>query len=56
MSNLPADLPPGQNQHPTPNLNTARWAELLAEMSALHAKLEYLNLMLRIGGTSQPER
>ena len=57
MPSLPADLPPGQNQDPAPHLNMARWAELLAEMSALHAKLEYLNLMLRIGSTgTQPER
>ena len=57
MPSLPANLPSGQNQDPAPNANLARWAELLTEMSALHAKLEYLNLMLRIGNTgTQPER
>jgi len=48
---MPADTPPGQNRAPAQDLKLARWAELLAEISALHAKLEYLNLMLRLGST-----
>ena len=45
---MPADMPPAQNSAPAPDINLARWAELLAEISALHAKLEYVNLMLRL--------
>jgi hypothetical protein len=44
-----AAQPPGQHPASVPDVNLARWAELLAEMSALHAKLEYMNLMLRLG-------
>jgi hypothetical protein len=40
--NAPAPLP-------TPSADLARWAALLAEMSELHAKLEYMRLMLRLG-------
>lgn len=38
--------------HPLPPADATgsdlRWAALLAEMSALHAKLEYMRLMLRL--------
>jgi hypothetical protein len=45
-----ADQPSGQKVGAaTPAVALARWAELLAEMSELHAKLEYVNLMLRLG-------
>ncbi|GLS94931.1 hypothetical protein [Piscinibacter gummiphilus] len=39
--NTPAPLP-------SPDGNATRWAALLAEMSELHAKLEYMRLMLRL--------
>lgn len=51
-----ADQPSGQKVGAaSPALALARWAELLAEMSELHAKLEYVNLMLRLGSPRSPE-
>lgn len=39
---IPASRPPATDAR------LGQWAELLAEMSALHAKLEYMRLMLRL--------
>lgn len=33
---------------PSPEGQSLRWAALLAEMSELHAKLEYMRLMLKV--------
>lgn len=48
----PTPQPPAGGQD---NL-MARWASLLAEMSALHAQLEYTRLMLRLGAWHDADR
>lgn len=52
-----APTPGPQEPQPTGTDNVMeRWATLLAEMSALHAQLEYTRLMLRLGAWHDADR
>jgi hypothetical protein len=49
------DAHPTPSPQPSPDGQSLRWAALLAEMSELHAKLEYMRLMLKLqAGNPQP--
>lgn len=53
MNAAPSEGTPS-SRPPATDARLGQWAELLAEMSALHAKLEYMRLMLRLQQADAP--